>query len=181
MHLNKIRIMRSDSANGRQGGSCPRSSSVGSACTMGTWALPRVTFVYFPPTSRSCPASLAGRWSIPFVPRLRCTVISEYFPVETECTQCSLPSTRNPVSSKCTTGACAILPRTTEYQVVSRGCGGCGHVSEPTATDVPRPVEPGATADVDAAGDGDPGVALAPASGVTGADRFRVPRRWRCC
>src|SRR4030081_1322258 len=33
-------------------------------------------------------------------------------------------------------------PKVTEYQLVSRRCGGCGHVSEPTATDVPRPVNP---------------------------------------
>lgn len=52
-------------------------------------------------------------------------------------------------------------PKVTEYQVVSRRCGGCGHVSEPTATDVPRPVRPDTAADVDAAGDVDPGVAVA--------------------
>lgn len=34
-------------------------------------------------------------------------------------------------------------PKVTEYQLVSRRCGGCGHVSDPTATDVPRPVGPG--------------------------------------
>jgi transposase len=28
-------------------------------------------------------------------------------------------------------------PKVTEYQLVSRRCGGCGHVSDPTATDVP--------------------------------------------
>jgi transposase len=33
-------------------------------------------------------------------------------------------------------------PKVTEYQLVSRRCGGCGHVSEPTATDVSRPVNP---------------------------------------
>src|SRR5262249_17649334 len=33
-------------------------------------------------------------------------------------------------------------PVVTEYQVISRRCGGCGHVSEPTAADVPRRVEP---------------------------------------
>lgn len=31
-------------------------------------------------------------------------------------------------------------PTVTEYQLVSRRCGGCGHVSEPTATDVPSPL-----------------------------------------
>ena len=31
-------------------------------------------------------------------------------------------------------------PKVVEYQLVSRRCGGCGHVSEPTAADVPRPV-----------------------------------------
>jgi transposase len=34
-------------------------------------------------------------------------------------------------------------PRVTEYQLVSRRCGGCGQVSDPTATDVSRPVNPG--------------------------------------
>jgi hypothetical protein len=38
--------------------------------------------------------------SIPAVPRLACTVINEYFGVEAEWTQCSLPATRKPVSSK---------------------------------------------------------------------------------
>ena len=32
-------------------------------------------------------------------------------------------------------------PVVVEYRLISRRCGGCGHVSEPTATDVPRPVE----------------------------------------
>jgi transposase len=31
-------------------------------------------------------------------------------------------------------------PKVIEYQLVSRRCGGCGHVNEPTAADVPRPV-----------------------------------------
>jgi hypothetical protein len=34
-------------------------------------------------------------------------------------------------------------PKITEYQLVSRRCGGCGRVSDPTTTDVPRPVDPG--------------------------------------
>jgi transposase len=34
-------------------------------------------------------------------------------------------------------------PKVTEYQLVSRRCGGCGHVNDPTPTDVPRPVNPG--------------------------------------
>jgi len=38
-------------------------------------------------------------------------------------------------------------PTVTEYQVVSRRCGDCGHVSEPTMTDVPREVTPEATMD----------------------------------
>jgi hypothetical protein len=38
------------------------------------------------------------------------------------------------------------LTRVTEYQVVSSRCGGYGHVSEPTATDVPRPLTPETTA-----------------------------------
>jgi transposase len=33
-------------------------------------------------------------------------------------------------------------PKVTEYQLVSRRCGGCGHVNDPTSTDVPRPVNP---------------------------------------
>jgi len=52
-------------------------------------------------------------------------------------------------------------PTVTEYQIVSRCCGGCGHVSEPTASDVPRPVEPSTAAGFDAAGDGGPAVAMA--------------------
>ena len=35
-------------------------------------------------------------------------------------------------------------PKVTEYQLVSRRCGGCGQVSDPAATDVPHPVNPGA-------------------------------------
>jgi uncharacterized protein DUF6444 len=34
-------------------------------------------------------------------------------------------------------------PTVTEYQLVSRRCGGCGHFNDPTTTDVPRPVHPG--------------------------------------
>lgn len=34
-------------------------------------------------------------------------------------------------------------PTVTEYQLVSRRCGECGHVSEPTTTDVPGPLKPG--------------------------------------
>jgi hypothetical protein len=68
-------------------------------------------------------------------------------------------------------------PKVTEYQLVSRRCGGCGQVNDPTATDVPRPVDPGsdlpyqaggpapaapepATAPADAGVAPDPGVAL---------------------
>lgn len=43
-------------------------------------------------------------------------------------------------------------PKVTEYQLVSRRCGGCGHVSDPTATDVPRPVDPGSDLRGSAAG-----------------------------
>lgn len=32
-------------------------------------------------------------------------------------------------------------PKVTEYQLVSLRCDGCGHVSEPTAADVPRPLD----------------------------------------
>lgn len=69
-------------------------------------------------------------------------------------------------------------PTVTEYQIVARRCGGCGQVSEPTATDAPRPVAPATTTDTtdgEAPGEaitgkagtgnpgegGDPGVALA--------------------
>jgi transposase len=31
------------------------------------------------------------------------------------------------------------LPKVTEYQLVSRRCGGCGHLNNPTATDVNHP------------------------------------------
>jgi transposase len=31
-------------------------------------------------------------------------------------------------------------PKVIEYQLVSRRCGGCGHLNDPTASDVPRPV-----------------------------------------
>jgi uncharacterized coiled-coil protein SlyX len=34
-------------------------------------------------------------------------------------------------------------PKVTEYQLVSRRCGGCGHLNDPTATDAPRPAAPG--------------------------------------
>ncbi len=34
-------------------------------------------------------------------------------------------------------------PKVTEYQLVSRRCGGCGHVNDPAATDVPRSVDSG--------------------------------------
>ncbi|MFN2497320.1 MAG: IS3 family transposase [Pseudonocardiaceae bacterium] len=33
-------------------------------------------------------------------------------------------------------------PKVTEYQLVSRRCGGCGQVNDPAATDIPRPVNP---------------------------------------
>src|SRR2546430_1124143 len=67
--------------------------------------------------------------SIPFVPRLRCTVISEYVPVEAECTQCSFPATRNPVSPKCTAGAAVILSRTNSRNPFRPPAarGGSGH------------------------------------------------------
>ncbi|MGH3929240.1 MAG: hypothetical protein ACRDTF_04605, partial [Pseudonocardiaceae bacterium] len=45
-----------------------------------------------------------------------------------------------------------LLPRVTEYRLVSRRCGGCGHVSEPAAGDVPRPVSPGGDVAPPAAG-----------------------------
>jgi hypothetical protein len=33
-------------------------------------------------------------------------------------------------------------PKVTEYPLVSRRCGGCGHVNDPAATDVARTVDP---------------------------------------
>jgi hypothetical protein len=41
-------------------------------------------------------------------PRLACTVNSTSVSVDAECIQCSFPAVRNPVSSKCATGASAI-------------------------------------------------------------------------
>lgn len=49
---------------------------------------------------------------MPLTPRRSCTVISEYLPVDAECTHRSLPSTRSPVSSKFTTGAATRWART---------------------------------------------------------------------
>jgi transposase len=43
-------------------------------------------------------------------------------------------------------------PKVTEYQLVSRRCGGCGQVNDPVATDVPRPVDPGSDLACPAAG-----------------------------
>jgi transposase len=54
-------------------------------------------------------------------------------------------------------------PTVTEYQVVSRRCGGCGHVSEPTATDVPREVTSDTITDTD--GEYSSELATAPESG----------------
>jgi transposase len=54
-------------------------------------------------------------------------------------------------------------PTVTEYQVVSRRCGGCGHVSKPTATDVPREVTPETTTDGEYRGE--PGTACEPDEG----------------
>jgi hypothetical protein len=50
----------------------------------------------------------------------------------------------------------------TEYQVMSSRCCGCGHVSEPAATDVAREITPETTAEpmdaaVDTAGEQSPG------------------------
>src|SRR2546428_509896 len=51
-------------------------------------------------------------------------------------------------------------PRVTEYQVVSRRCDGCGQVSEPTATDVPREITPDTGMDTaDGEDSDDPGTA----------------------
>ena len=41
------------------------------------------------------------------MPRFPCTVTSTCFPADAECTQASLPATRNPVSSKCATADAA--------------------------------------------------------------------------
>ena len=67
-----------------------------------------------PPNAGSTPAaSIASR------PRRGCTVISAYFPDEAECTQASFPATRNPVSSKCATGAAISAWRTWSRQAPS--------------------------------------------------------------
>ena len=67
-----------------------------------------------PPNAGSTPAaSIASR------PRRGCTVISAYFPDEAECTQASFPATRNPVSSKCATGAAISAWRTASRQARS--------------------------------------------------------------
>lgn len=68
-------------------------------------------------THASCAAIPVNTGSTPAAsiatrPRLWCTQISAYFPVEAECTQHSFPATRGPVSSKCTTGAAVIRSRT---------------------------------------------------------------------
>jgi transposase len=56
-------------------------------------------------------------------------------------------------------------PTVTEYQVVSRRCAGCGHVSEPTATDVPRTITPDTGMDTaDGADPDDPGTTQPPAA-----------------
>jgi len=46
------------------------------------------------------------------VPRLGCTMSRVYLPVRAQCTLCSRPATRNPVSSNPATSAAAIWPRT---------------------------------------------------------------------
>jgi transposase len=55
-------------------------------------------------------------------------------------------------------------PKVTEYQLVSRRCGGCGHVNDPTATDVPRPMDPGSDVARPAAGAPDQASAPGPAA-----------------
>jgi len=54
-------------------------------------------------------------------------MISEYLPVEAECTQRSLPSTRSPVSSKCATSDPAILSRTSSVNPSSPPGGARAH------------------------------------------------------
>ena len=50
--------------------------------------------------------------SIAFLPRRGCTMSRVYLPVRAQCTQCSRPSTRNPVSSKPATSLAVMFPRT---------------------------------------------------------------------
>ncbi len=57
----------------------------------------------------------AGRMpiaSIACLPRLGCTMSRVYLPLRAQCTQCSRPSTRNPVSSNPATSAAAMPSRT---------------------------------------------------------------------
>jgi transposase len=62
-------------------------------------------------------------------------------------------------------------PKVTEYHLVSRRCGGCGHVNDPNATDAPRPVNPGSDLQGPATGSpeeaGTPEKASAPGHGAT--------------
>jgi transposase len=81
-------------------------------------------------------------------------------------------------------------PKVTEYQLVSRRCGGCGHISDPTATDVARPVrDPGSDGQCQAssaldqvgapepAAPGPPGPGVAPDPEVASALRPGSPVR----
>src|SRR5512135_194855 len=60
------------------------------------------------------------RSSIPARPRRGWQLTRVYLPVRAQCTQCSLPSTRNPVSSKPTTSQPAISSRTRSTNSPSR-------------------------------------------------------------
>jgi transposase len=75
-------------------------------------------------------------------------------------------------------------PKVIEYQLVSRRCGGCGHLNDPTAGDVPRPItEPGrddqrVTSTPDPAGvHGPAGTEITPDPGVALVVRAGSPVR----
>ena len=55
-----------------------------------------------------------------FAPRRACTMSRVYLAVRAQCTQCSLPSTRNPVSSNPATGLAAISSRARSRNPPSR-------------------------------------------------------------
>jgi len=68
-------------------------------------------------------------------------------------------------------------PKVTEYQLVSRCCGGCGYINDPTATDVPHPVGPGSELARPAASAPEPAAATEPVteSGPAPTGRRIVP------
>ena len=76
---------------------------------------------------------------MPFVPRLAWQVIRVYLPVRAQCTQCSFPATRSPVSSNPATSACgdAVADLGQEPVQPVRGAGG-HRATVPSETGVPN-------------------------------------------